>query len=155
MQIEALSCEDFLASGQSEPVGLETCEGVIIPQRGEGEACGTPLEDEDGNQSGYLRSSSACTEGLYCADGENDTEPSCAPIIALGEACEAYDDDACGDAFGINEICTDQLLDEGEVCIDDEHCTSGTCDFDNNGGDALCIAADASDVCEVPDFGGD
>ena len=35
------------------------------------------------------------------------------------------------------------------------HCTSGTCNFDNNGGENLCGAADASDVHEVPDFGGE
>ena len=94
------------------------CARALHPQRGEGEACGTPLEDEDGNQSGYMRNDGAAPK-VFIVPMAKMTEPTCAPTIALGGACEAYDDDACGDAFCINEIRTDQLLDDGAECIDD------------------------------------
>ena len=52
-RFESASCDDFISGAFDASNDFDSCEGAIVPLRGEGETCGTVEEDEDGLASGY------------------------------------------------------------------------------------------------------
>ena len=149
---ESASCDDFISGEFSQPNGFESCEGAIVPLRGEGETCGTVEEDEDGLASGYSVSHAACTDGLYCGFGDEDgAAPICMLTVGLGEACG--EQEACGDdAFCQELICSNEPLADGKSCHDDEMCASGICNTDETTGEQTCGPTRTNDICRVPEF---
>lgn len=122
--LEARSCGDFVPSTSANVLDLTGCDVVVEPRL---------------TLSGFCTDDFECDTG-FCSHPPADTRGTCKNPPSVGEPCLH---DRCADGLRCDAVgqCAERL-DDGEPCLRNVDCVSGSCEVDP-AGTFLCTPAPA------------